>query len=1050
MEKFDIAPFVLPNCVPGEVRFEEPRDVESLRLRFRGPVPRTLGIQYLQSRWPNARFEKHRDLEDPASFGWIPVDDQWNGTWCTARASRSVAGDVATVTFRPLTAAEVQDLEPGYGVTFRRSLAFRIVVPDPGRIAVIRILTRSRPAKSSLRVLLDAGRRTAGRSIRVSAYNARILRVRPETGSRASGDVVSLASSGRRCFLVDLRHMAPEHPYCGDDALVTFALDRDAFTVRLRDLDEPVWNADEGIYVTREPDACTYREYRSRHEGARTTIQQVADQPEQSFAGAFYGQPRGHAVNYTLGCAHSPQRFWLEANGDLLLHKGNLDFFGRKPEHARRFLNKGIARFFFGFERWLASARYDGPAPAPIYSLRFRREAVSVEESALCVPLLRSIHDGPLAYEEPVAALIRFRFTHQGDAPTEAVLPLRYANESARSQNALFFDPVMNDYLVPRTASDEVRLEDGMVSSRYEGSLVVRAAWTSDTLRPTVLADGSAALGCTLEPGRSAEVLLKVPFVSLSDPREREALLGLDYDASFHEVVDYWQKDGRRGCQLQTPVPHLDAVHACHPAHVRISDIAMPGDPGLLNTSVGSSSYGNFANEACMVIQELDQRGLGGEVESRLDLFIRYAGTAKQPGNFTDFEGSFYGAGGWECGDYNQHHGWVLWYLAEHFLLTRDRAWFARVADAVIAGADWVFRQRRNTMGDLPHSRGWERGFLAAGSLEDVTDFCYWLSTNCFTWRGTDTAARALEAFGHPRAPRVRLESDAYGADLRMGFETARRQAPLVKLRDGRWVPQYPSRLYCRGRDRGWIRTLLEGPVNLLISGLYESGSRQAGWILDDLQDNLYHTPPNGYVLRNPRKLLCHRGGFSIQPNLLAGLMPHLERDEIEVFLWMFFNAWAACFREEVSGMIEHPLPELGFSNPTTFKTSDEANAVMWLRSIVVHSTPRCLHLGKAIPRAWLAHGEEVRISGARTHHGTVSARWRSDLAHGTITLDAELESLPDAPRVLARFRHPAKAPIRAVTVNGGTWSAFDPATEDVDLTGMRGALRIVVEYGTR
>jgi hypothetical protein len=297
----------------------------------------------------------------------VPVDDQWNGTWRTARISRSVAGSVATLAFLPLTAGEVPDAEPGYRVTFRRTLALRIVVPDPGLIAGVGITTRSRPARSSLRVLLDAGRRTASSSVRVSAYNARILRVRPEAGVRVSGEGVSLARSGRRSFLVDLRHMEPEHPYCGDDGLVTFELDRDAFTVRLRDLDEPVWNAEEGIFVTREPDTCTFPEYRARHEGARTIIQQVAGQPEQSFAGAFFGQPRGHAVNFTLGCASSPQRFWVEPNGDLLLHKGNLDFFGRKPEHARIFLNRGIARFFFGFERWLASARYDGPAPAPIW-----------------------------------------------------------------------------------------------------------------------------------------------------------------------------------------------------------------------------------------------------------------------------------------------------------------------------------------------------------------------------------------------------------------------------------------------------------------------------------------------------------------------------------------------------------------------------------------------------------------------------------------------------------------------------------------------------------
>ena len=292
--------------------------------------------------------------------------------------------------------------------------------------------------------------------------------------------------------------MEPEHPYCGDDALVTFELDHDAFTVRLRDLEGPVWNADEGIFVTRAQDPTTFADYRARHEGARTIIQQVAGQPEQSFAGAFLGQPRGHAVNYTLGCATSPQRFWVEANGDLLLHKGNIDFFGRKPELARRFLNRGIARFFFGFERWLASARYDGPSPAPIYTLRFRRDGLSVEESVLCVPLLRPIDDGPLAYEEPVAALMRFRFSNQGDAPTEAILPLRYSNDSARSQNALFFDPVMNDYLVPRTPWDDVALEGGVVTSRYEGSPVLRATWTGESMRPTVLADGSAALGCTL------------------------------------------------------------------------------------------------------------------------------------------------------------------------------------------------------------------------------------------------------------------------------------------------------------------------------------------------------------------------------------------------------------------------------------------------------------------------------------------------------------------------------------------------------------------------
>ena len=54
---------------------------------------------------------------------------------------------------------------------------------------------------------------------------------------------------------------------------------------------------------------------------------------------------------------------------------------------------------------------------------------------------------------------------------------------------------------------------------------------------------------------------------------------------------------------------------------------------------------------------------------------------------------------------------------------------------------------RGATLPPEPHSRGWERGFLAAGALEDVDVYFYWLSTNALTWRGLNSAAEALERF---------------------------------------------------------------------------------------------------------------------------------------------------------------------------------------------------------------------------------------------------------------------------------------------------------------
>ena len=291
----------------------------------------------------------------------------------------------------------------------------------------------------------------------------------------------------------------------GDEALLTLQLDRDAFTVRLQDLAAtgPVWHPADGVFITRTDQDTSFRDYRAHHRGEKTLLQRVGGQPEQSFAGAFYGQPRGHAVNYSLGCAHSPQRFWVEANGDVLLHRENLDFLGRKPELAGRFLNRGSARFFFGFERWIACARFDGPSPAPVYTLQFKNAGIMAEETVLCVPLLRSIREGDLSYHDPTVALVRLRFQNTGALPARAVLPVRYSQESVRSQNALHFDPAMDDYLVPRSTRDPVTLEDGCLTTDYQGASVLRAIYASAAMEPARAADGSAVLARTLQPGES-------------------------------------------------------------------------------------------------------------------------------------------------------------------------------------------------------------------------------------------------------------------------------------------------------------------------------------------------------------------------------------------------------------------------------------------------------------------------------------------------------------------------------------------------------------------
>ncbi len=420
MGSFDIYPFRLPGTLRGECRFEEPRDIQALELTFRSQVPRKLEVWYLQRKWPQVRFEDHRDMQDPARFGWVPMDDQWNGSWRRAAIRRTVRGRALEVSFRPLSADGFPEVAQHYDVTFRRTLGLRLAGFDADEVRGLAVFTRSAPAHSTVRVRLDAGRRTRTREVRLSTYNARIVSTKPRGRAGEDGEVrLACPASGLRLFEVSLAHMAPWHRYLGDDALLTLALDHQTFTVRLQDLEGtgPIWYQEEGVYVTDASRDEPLKDYRARHAAAKTVLQKVAASREQSFAGAFHGQPRGHAPNFSLGLPNSPQRFWLEANGDLLLHRANVDFLGRRPQLAAGFLNKGTARLFFGLERWITCARFDDPSTAPVYTMRFRRGELGVQQETLCVPLLRSILDGPLAWEEPVAALVRFRFRNTGDSP---------------------------------------------------------------------------------------------------------------------------------------------------------------------------------------------------------------------------------------------------------------------------------------------------------------------------------------------------------------------------------------------------------------------------------------------------------------------------------------------------------------------------------------------------------------------------------------------------------------------------------------------------------
>ena len=513
----------------------------------------------------------------------------------------------------------------------------------------------------------------------------------------------------------------------------------------------------------------------------------------------------------------------------------------------------------------------------------------------------------------------------------------------------------------------------------------------------------------------------------------------MDFDVEREAVAKYWQRRLNEGMQLITPEPMLDEFHRAHAGHLLINCEREP-DAERRFARVGSFGYGAFGNESCMMIADLDRRGYHREARACLEAFLRYQGTAALPGDFSSQEGVLYGACGYECGGYNQHHGWILWCLVEHYCFTRDREWLRHIAPNLIAASDWIIRERGRTS----RREDIGRGLLPHGSLEDIGDWWQWLSTNAYTWRGLDAAGWGLAQIGHPESERIRGEADDYRHAIVRAFAEAAQRSPVVRLRDGTCVPHFPSHVHRRGRSFGWICETLEGAIHLLTTRLIAPTSREGLWILKDFEDNLYLSDHYGYRIEDFDRHWFDRGGFSMQACLLLDVEPYLYRDDVEHALRAMFNAIAANYFPDTRMLTEHALPELGDWRGDHYKSSDEANAAGWLRYLFVREEGDKLLLGQGIPRVWLRPGKRIGVEDACTHFGKMSLMYEADEVGITATLQGPERNPPS--RIKLRFRMPVGKGVSALTVNGKEWSDYD--RKWVYLPGDIGEATVRADFG--
>jgi hypothetical protein len=761
----------------------------------------------------------------------------------------------------------------------------------------------------------------------------------------------------------------------------------------------------------------TYAEVRSearRSVTTRSVYDRVASMPEQTWSNAWQGMPRKKSdIYFPLGLDGGRQRFRLHANGGIDF-RSNDHYLRSRPgaDTPRLDLEKAGVGLSFGLPD-RPSYRNLEEECLPITHTKWEVDGIIVKQAAF-VTLL----SGATTQTEPPA----------GDA--FAVWIARFTITNASSTE--------------KTASLPLHFKAGGIGLRADDDGYFRAG---DALRGHYVAekppqsDGDGLKwSWSLAPGESHRIVLKVPYVILTGSAERDALKALDFDREHAAVAAYWRRRLDESARLITPEPMLNDFYRSHAMHLLVNCEREPGSDRRF-ARVGSFGYGAYGNESCMMVVDLDRRGYHREARECLDAWLHYQGTVALPGSFDSKEGVLYGAGGYEAGGYNQHHGWILWMLAEHYRFVRDEAWLRGAAPGIVKACDWIILETARTR----DRHELERGLLPAGSLEDIGDWWTWLSTSCYSWRGLDNAAWALAQIRHPDAGRIRRAADDYHRALIANFTRAMERSPVVRLRDGTAVPKIPSQVHRRGRCFGWICETLEGPMHLLITRAIDPRSDWASWIIRDYEDNLYLSNQYGYTLADYDRQWFGRGGMSMQACLLLDVEPYLYRDDVKHALRALFNAQAASYFPDVRMNTEHALPNMDDWRGDHFKSSDESNSCGWLRDLFVREEGDSLWLGQAVPRGWLDSGIRCGMEHAATWFGPTSLLYSGGRSEITAQVEGPRRNPPKQIRL--RFRQPQERPIASVKVNGKPWKKFKG--EWVDLPGDIGRATVIAEFAT-
>ncbi len=647
-------------------------------------------------------------------------------------------------------------------------------------------------------------------------------------------------------------------------------------------------------------------------------------------------------------------------------------------------------------QAWKGQRLTDG---LPVITTTFEKDGVRCEVEQFAFPL-----DGPPTERRgdiKMVLLQKVRLTEL--AGTARVVPVRLLLERDL--------PAEQSRVSARSQPASVTLEDGAQQTllAVEGGELAPQVGEVALPGPDIAEDKKARirknrieLAVALSAHGSREFIVKLPSPVLPSA-ESPKLLALEYAVSRAATLKFWNEYLARGALFDVPDEAVNILFRANLWHA----LRLPRRHGGARPDVKIDlPYSNFAygqagtpwpvNQSVYVDYMLyDLRGY--HAISAEEHAVMYRNNQEPNGHV----GGFANWGVYTPG--------MLYSVAQHYLLSGDRASFDKLLPQTLRALDWC-------LGEMNRSNDAENPApgLVLAPLNDLShDARSWAFNQAYFIAGVDLLGRALVQIQHPRGPECRAAAQTMRAAVEREFARASVRSPAVPLADGSWTPYVPCDAQASGRlFQAWYPTDVDtGPLHLSRLQALDPRGQLTTAMLHDHEDNL----------------LIHQWGMINEPVYNQQATAYLLRDEPKPAIRAFYSMMACAFSHSVFEPVEHRWGWGQYFGPPS---TDGAWFELYRNSLLNELSGDSLFVGQAIPRAWLAHGKQVKASDAPTYFGPVNLMFTSEAANGMIHVVVEFRSNRRPPTLLVRLRHPEEKRLQSATVNGRKWPGFDAIRE--------------------